>query len=101
MEAKIFNIQKFSLHDGPGIRTCIFFSGCNLRCKWCANPECFSSINDANIYNEHDLLSEVLKDEMFYKKSGGGVTLTGGEIFLQFDFIKSFCKLLKNNNNKE
>lgn len=41
MEAKgiIFNIQKFSLHDGPGVRTTVFFKGCPLRCKWCANPE--------------------------------------------------------------
>ena len=39
MEAVIFNIQKFCLHDGPGIRTTVFFKGCNLRCKWCANPE--------------------------------------------------------------
>ena len=39
MEATIFNIQKFCLHDGPGIRTTVFFKGCNLQCKWCANPE--------------------------------------------------------------
>ena len=39
MEGMIFNIQKFSLHDGPGIRTVVFFKGCPLRCKWCANPE--------------------------------------------------------------
>ena len=39
MEGHIFNIQKFCLHDGPGIRTTVFFKGCNLRCRWCANPE--------------------------------------------------------------
>ena len=39
MTGCIFNIQKFCLHDGPGIRTTVFFKGCNLRCKWCANPE--------------------------------------------------------------
>ena len=39
MTGSIFNIQKFCLHDGPGIRTTVFFKGCNLRCKWCANPE--------------------------------------------------------------
>jgi len=39
MEGYIFNIQKFCLHDGPGIRTTVFFKGCNLRCAWCANPE--------------------------------------------------------------
>lgn len=35
----VFNIQKFSIHDGPGIRTTVFLKGCPLRCKWCANPE--------------------------------------------------------------
>lgn len=35
----IFNIQKFSIHDGPGIRTTVFFKGCPLKCKWCSNPE--------------------------------------------------------------
>lgn len=39
MTAMVFNIQKFSLHNGPGIRTSVFFKGCNLKCKWCANPE--------------------------------------------------------------
>ena len=39
MTGHVFNIQKFCLHDGPGIRTAVFFKGCNLRCKWCANPE--------------------------------------------------------------
>lgn len=39
MKSLIFNIQKFSLHDGPGIRTVVFFKGCPLRCQWCANPE--------------------------------------------------------------
>ncbi|MEG1458674.1 MAG: glycyl-radical enzyme activating protein [Acetivibrio sp.] len=43
MEGILFNIQKFSLHDGPGIRTVVFFKGCPLKCKWCANPESQSS----------------------------------------------------------
>lgn len=101
MEANIFNIQKFSLHDGPGIRTSIFFYGCNLRCKWCANPECFTPNNQvAKIqrWNHIDLLHEVLKDKCFYDKSGGGVTLTGGECLLQHVFIIDFCKELRKNN---
>ncbi len=100
MKAKIFNIQKFSLHDGAGIRTCVFFSGCNLRCKWCANPECrFSNgeIGKVMEYDPHALLEEVLKDKSFYDRSGGGVTLTGGEIFCQYDFIRTFCQLLRKN----
>ena len=38
-KARIFNIQKYNVYDGPGIRTLVFFQGCPLRCKWCANPE--------------------------------------------------------------
>lgn len=101
MKAKIFNIQKFSLHDGRGIRTCVFFSGCNLACKWCANPECrYASdiIGKSREYESAELLHEVLKDKVFYDKSGGGVTLTGGEIFMQYDFVKHFCFLLRENN---
>mgnify|MGYP003563198764 FL=1 len=48
MEGIIFNIQKFSIHDGPGIRTTVFFKGCPLRCEWCANPE-------SQAVNPHDL----------------------------------------------
>ena len=49
-EGKIFNIQRFSIHDGPGIRTTVFFKGCNLRCKWCHNPESFSSRKQIEIH---------------------------------------------------
>ena len=98
MKAKIFNIQKFCLHDGSGIRTSVFFHGCNLRCKWCANPECFlKSPGEVAEYDLEALLSEVLKDKAFYDKSGGGVTLTGGEVFMQLNFAKSFCRKLREN----
>ncbi|MDO8473483.1 MAG: glycyl-radical enzyme activating protein [Dehalococcoidia bacterium] len=43
MKARVVNIQRFSLHDGPGIRTLVFFKGCPLKCQWCANPECISA----------------------------------------------------------
>lgn len=100
MKAKIFNIQKFSLHDGAGIRTSVFFSGCNLNCRWCANPECHKPNSELGKITEYDpdsLLQEVIKDKVFYDRSGGGVTLTGGEIFLQYDFVQPFCQLLKSN----
>lgn len=92
MEAVIFNIQKFSLHDGPGIRTAVFFKGCNLRCKWCANPESFSG--RGRHYTLDEVLSEVLKDKPFYASSGGGVTLTGGEPLLQPEFVCALCDAL-------
>lgn len=98
MKAILFNIQKFSLHDGPGIRTTIFFKGCNLRCKWCANPESISGIPETvngnttgRYYTIDEVMAEVLKDKPFFDKSGGGVTLSGGEPLLQAEFVLSLC----------
>ena len=94
----IFDIQKFCLHDGDGIRTNVFFSGCNLRCLWCANPESrpssHSGENNARKMTVGEVVGEVLKDKAFYDKSGGGVTLTGGEVFLQFGFAEKLCTAL-------
>ncbi len=52
MEGKLFNIQRFSVHDGPGIRTTVFFKGCNLKCKWCHNPESIRKENQIEFYPE-------------------------------------------------
>lgn len=52
MEGKLFNIQRFSIHDGPGARTTVFFKGCNLRCMWCHNPESISRDNQLEFYPE-------------------------------------------------
>ena len=146
----IFDIQRYSIHDGPGIRTVVFFKGCPLRCQWCANPEslnpcsetgysCKECIscgkcvdackNDAITITENDIsidrkkckkcfgcvescptgalrlfgkwytvdetLDIVLKDEAFYKNSGGGVTLSGGEVLSQSEFASKFLKKAK------
>jgi pyruvate formate lyase activating enzyme len=50
MQGTIFNIQRFSIHDGPGIRTTVFFKGCNLRCLWCHNPESASRAPEVEFY---------------------------------------------------
>jgi len=98
MNGLIFNIQKFSLHDGPGIRTNVFFQGCNLRCKWCANPESFElepeGETEAKAYCISELMDELLKDKVFYQSSGGGITLTGGEALLQPAFVSALCDAL-------
>jgi pyruvate formate lyase activating enzyme len=52
LKGKIFNIQRFSVHDGPGVRTTVFFKGCNLRCIWCHNPESISFQNQIEFYKE-------------------------------------------------
>lgn len=113
MENKILltNIQRFSLHDGPGIRTTVFLKGCGLRCPWCSNPENLkpqpeSYIKNGNpgtygkYYTPDELYKTVIKDKPFYygeiapeswsitdssllEKLPGGVTFSGGEALLQ------------------
>ena len=150
----IFNIQKYSVHDGPGIRTTVFLKGCPLRCRWCSNPEsqllrpelafsphkclgtdkcqwCIKACpNDAirpsaNGYIEFDadkcvqchscakacpagalvvhgeemtvaqVIAKVEEDSMFYARSGGGMTLSGGEPFMQSEFALALFKTAK------
>jgi pyruvate formate lyase activating enzyme len=143
----IFDIQRFSTHDGPGIRTVVFFKGCPLTCTWCENPEsqsfkpellytrshcigCGSCLQAAwgealrsdpagGIVVDRDveppaelgnicpalalrvagretavpeIIAEVLKDRSFFAKSGGGLTLSGGEPLAQIDFAMSLLE---------
>ena len=94
---RIFNIQKFSINDGPGIRTTVFFKGCPLQCRWCSNPESQdrnAAVADATenpLYCGRDytvdaVMAVVRQDIDFYEESGGGVTLSGGEALRQMDF---------------
>lgn len=150
MEGIIFNIMKYSIHDGPGIRTTVFFKGCPLKCLWCHNPEshklqqvvikymdrcigcgkCIEVCPANAIFIEDnrmkfdikncnqcrrcidvcyaeamevigskmtvdEVMKEVEKDNIFYEESGGGVTFSGGEPFMQHEFLKGLlirCK---------
>lgn len=104
----VFNIQRYSVHDGGGIRTLIFLKGCPLRCPWCSNPESRKKVEPANWRKNGkieqigkwqpigELLDEVLKDEIFYRTSCGGVTLSGGEVLMQAEFAGKFLEELKN-----
>jgi pyruvate formate lyase activating enzyme len=104
LKARIFDIQQFSLHDGPGIRTTIFFKGCNLSCAWCHNPEGLTEklqedAGHTKTYGKdiscEELLKEVRKDKKFYENSNGGITCSGGECLLQADFLSGFLKECK------
>lgn len=150
-EAIVTNIQRYSIHDGPGIRTIVFFKGCPLRCKWCSNPEgqfpypellqycdrcvgcgrcrevcpkgaitytaerkavidrsicdrcmdCVSvclqnALETSGVHMTIDQIVErCLRDEPFYKRSGGGVTLSGGEPFFYGEFTLGLISELK------
>ena len=106
----IFDIKKFAIHDGPGIRTTVFFKGCSLDCWWCHNPESRnpepesrqvrfsrgahgdSRMKDTTIgctVTVEELIAEILQDEIFYDQSGGGVTISGGEPLMQVEFLKA------------
>lgn len=95
----IFNIQKFSLHDGPGIRTTVFFKGCPMRCLWCHNPESQKfepELNFGQQYTVRELVKLLKKDQIFYDQSGGGVTLSGGEVMAQdMDYIVEILQALE------
>ena len=138
----VFDIQRFSVHDGPGIRSLVFLKGCPLRCPWCSNPEsqqlereimfiarncigchkcltvCPSGAIDferpsrirsekcnlcgkcveacyagaLNIFGQEKtvqmVLDELAKDSVYYRRSGGGITFSGGEPLLQEEFIQ-------------
>ncbi len=105
---RIFDIQRFSTHDGPGIRTIVFLKGCALRCRWCCNPESQSYEIETMMQagkpkvmgrdvSVAEVLSEVLQDRPYYNRSGGGVTLSGGESLLQPEFAVALLKACKDN----
>ena len=147
LKGNLFNIQPYSIHDGPGIRTTFFFKGCPLSCKWCQNPESQSSkrqllmtknlcigcgacqekcplgaieiknriaVTNRSIctacgacidccpkegreicgkeYTIEELMKYALSDKIFYDGSGGGVTVSGGEVLLQSEFVAAFLR---------
>ena len=105
---RIFDIQKFSTHDGPGIRTIVFLKGCILRCRWCCNPESQSfriqRMKEAGRervvgYDTTvgEVIDKVLQDRSYYRRSHGGLTLSGGEAFCQEEFTYALLKEAKAN----
>jgi len=103
VKGRIFDIQRFSVHDGPGIRTIVFLKGCRLRCRWCCNPESQeydiqtmlvqgkSKIIGKDVTVE-EVMDEIKKDLPYYRRSGGGVTLSGGEALCQPEFAVGLLK---------
>lgn len=152
-KALISNIQNYSTKDGPGIRTTVFFTGCNLKCVWCSNPELIepgikvmyfenrcrrcgkcaeTAVNNSIILTEsgceidrekctnieecmevcpyeayeksgyeisvQDLYNKLIRDKIFFEQSGGGVTFSGGEAGLQYEFLSEIGTELQKDN---
>jgi pyruvate formate lyase activating enzyme len=109
IKGSVFNIQKFAIHDGPGIRIVIFLFGCPLSCWWCHNPESQGTCNAVtfaknNSSNKHliskeitvnHVMEEIEKEIIYFDESGGGVTFSGGEPLMQPDFLKILLKECK------
>ncbi|MBW1879987.1 MAG: radical SAM protein, partial [Deltaproteobacteria bacterium] len=82
----VLNIQRTCVHDGPGIRTTVFFRGCPMRCRWCQNPEAqffASSSSPETGRSVSEILGVIAKDREYYRNTHGGVTLSGGEPLAQ------------------
>ena len=105
-EGRIFDIQRYSIHDGGGIRTIVFLKGCPLRCKWCCNPEgqCYNVEKmtlggKEKIVGKDVTVGEIIdiieRDRIYYRRSGGGLTLSGGEALTQPDFAVALLKAAK------
>lgn len=158
LKGNLFDIQRYSIHDGSGIRTIVFLKGCPLACEWCSNPEsqlslpemayfpdncircdkcisacpygaitvennvlvtnrdfcqeCYRSDDPlqctrvcptqarkaiGKFYTVDEVMTEVLKDQLLYRQTGGGVTLSGGEPVFQPDFAEALLKELQDN----
>ena len=114
MRGNIFDIKRYAIHDGPGIRTTGFLKGCRLHCRWCHNPESqavgtvsmkqvrklgdreFEEIRKVGYgISVDELVEEIAKDAVFFEESGGGVTFSGGEPLLQPVFLLECLKACK------
>ncbi|WP_368490349.1 pyruvate formate-lyase-activating protein [Clostridium sp. BJN0013] len=94
---KIHSIETMGLVDGPGIRVVVFFQGCRLRCAFCHNPDTWIMDEGMEIMAS-ELIKKVLKFKVYFEKSGGGVTCSGGEPLMQPEFLLEFLKLCRKNN---
>lgn len=102
MKALITHIHGYSTFDGPGIRTTVFFKGCNLCCHWCHSPENqnphIETGKSGKVYGQEITVAEVVKqclaNRIFFDQSGGGVTFSGGDPMYYPDFAYACCEKL-------
>ena len=92
---KLHSVETFGAVDGPGIRFVIFLHGCNMRCKYCHNPDTWCNTPYEEI-SAHDLMKKALRYKS-YRKQDGGITVSGGDPLIQIDFLIELFTLAKEN----
>jgi len=92
---RIHSVETCGTVDGPGIRYVIFAQGCHLKCIYCHNPDTWCKIGDGKTMSVGELMKDIVKYKSYFKFSGGGVTLTGGEPLLQKEFALALFKACK------
>lgn len=99
ISGNVLRIEKSSIHDGEGLRTVVFLNGCPLSCKWCSTPESQCKYLEAGqkagygrIMTAAEVVRYVAKDSIFFHHSGGGLTLSGGEMLYQPDFAEAILR---------
>lgn len=92
----IHSFESMGLVDGPGIRFVVFFQGCHLRCKFCHNPDTWELRGGTQITPE-ELFKKIVRFKPYFETSGGGVTFSGGEPLIQYDFLLDMLRLCKEN----
>jgi len=102
-QGMVLRIERSSVHDGDGFRTVVFLKGCPMRCQWCSTPESQSFVIEHTAggisYGQQmtvdAVMKELRKDSLFFFLSGGGVTLSGGEVLAQPEFTLAILKNCK------
>lgn len=88
----IHSFESFGTVDGPGIRFVVFMAGCHLRCAYCHNID-MTNYNHSKLYSPEEVLAMIVKNKPYFEKSGGGVTLSGGDPLFQPAFVRDLLKL--------
>ena len=92
-KVRVHSIESFGAADGPGVRFIVFLQGCNMRCKYCHNPDTWN-MNDGEEMTSDELLKRALRYKSYWKDSGG-ITVSGGEPLLHIDFLIDFFRRAK------
>ncbi len=97
LKCPIHSFESMGAVDGPGIRFVIFTQGCNLKCKYCQNRDTWE-FSSKNLFSTGELLQKILRYKNYFIASGGGVTISGGEPLIHFQFLIELFKKLKQHN---